>query len=141
MTASPDRGADDHRYWADSASIPHTYLLESVGIRRGMWIVSWLRDLLGVDLEELTSAAARVPVGLGGAMTVLDWLAPTDHPHRRGAIPGFDGTQGHGHLYRSLVEGIALTMRRHTVAMESSLVAAMIPPGRPFRPRPDAATE
>lgn len=126
---SPDSTGDD--FWVNFGSTPGEYLYESQGIRRGMWTVSWLRDLVsgGVDsgsdgrsLEEtLNVEAAGVPAGSGGLMAVLDWLAPTDAPHRRGALVGFDGTQGRAHIYRAILEGIALTMYGHMTAMERAL--------------------
>ncbi|MEP6979536.1 MAG: FGGY-family carbohydrate kinase [Nakamurella sp.] len=121
MTTTDREEPADPRYWINFAAEPGRYLVESNGIRRGMWTVSWLRDLLGADLDALTREAAAVEPGSGGLITVLDWLAPADHPYRRGAILGFDGTQGRGHLYRSLLEAIALTMRRHVRAMEAAL--------------------
>lgn len=116
--------------WQNFASQPHRYLWESDGIRRGMWTVAWFRDLVsGLDVteapegaeERLNAEAAAVPVGSGGLVTVLDWLAPTDEPHRRGALLGFDGTQGRAHIYRSILEGIALTMHENVNNLEAHL--------------------
>ena len=42
-------------FWTNFACVPHTYLYESHGIRRGMWTLSWFLDLLG---PELAAAAA-----------------------------------------------------------------------------------
>ena len=119
-----DRNASDlTAAWTNYACEPGKYLFESHGIRRGMWTVSWLRDLLGPSLvaqaaaenrgveDIMNEAAAHVPPGSDGLMTVLDWLAPTDAPYRKGVMLGFDARHGWAHLYRSVVEGIALTMR------------------------------
>ena len=120
-------------YWTNFASVPHTYLYESHGIRRGMWTVSWLRSLFeaelaaaahaaGTSVEDVMNAgAAHVPAGSDGLLTVLDWLAPTDHPHRRGVMLGFDDRHGWAHLYRSVLEGIALTMHERMTAMTDEL--------------------
>ena len=122
MTTGDHHAVDDSgRFWTNFASVPERYLYESDGIRRGMWTVSWYRDLVGADLDDLTAGAAAVPPGCGGLMTVLDWLAPTDHPYRRGALLGFDGSQGRHHVYRSVLEGIALTMHRHCTALGTAL--------------------
>ena len=117
--------------WMNYASVPRHYLYESQGIRRGMWTVSWIRDLLfpagfvpprDCSLEELLNAeAALAPPGSGGVLTLLDWLAPTDAPNRRGALLGFDGTQSRAHVIRSVFEGIAITMADHIEAMEAAL--------------------
>lgn len=118
-------------FWTNFASEPHRYLYESNGIRRGMWTVSWERDLFGreaslaaaeagLSVEDyLNREAAMVPAGSDGLLTVLDWLAPTDEPWRKGAIVGFDGRQGRAHMYRSVLEAIAMTM-----AGKSDLMAA-----------------
>ena len=108
-------------YWTNFSSVPGEYLHESAGIRRGMWTVAWVRDLVGQTEEELNEAASRVPAGSHGLLTVLDWLAPTDEPWRRGAFVGLDARHGAAHLHRSVLEGIALTMQRHTAAMSAEL--------------------
>jgi sugar (pentulose or hexulose) kinase len=98
-----------------------------------MWTVSWLRALLsGTDLggtspadaeiERLLDAgAARVRPGSDGLVTLLDWLAPVDAPWRRGAFVGLDARHGPFHLYRSVLEALALTVREHAVAMTDEL--------------------
>lgn len=98
--------------WRNFGARPNEYLFESAGIRRGMWTVSWFRELLGhgVSDEELGIAAASVPIGARGLFAVLDWLAPSDAPYRRGALLGFDGSQGRGEIFRSILESIAVTM-------------------------------
>lgn len=131
MTAGTTADAGSEDYWVNFASVPGTYLYESHGIRRGMWTVSWFRDLIGADAatemhrssshELLEHQAAQVPPGCGGLMTLPDWLAPTERPYRRGAFVGFDGSQGRAHLYRSILEGIALTMAGHITSMERAL--------------------
>jgi sugar (pentulose or hexulose) kinase len=117
VTAAPGGGA---AHWVNFGSRPAQYLAESVGIRRGMWTVSWFRSLLQdtsvrddamYRLEaELDREAALLPPGSEGVRAVLDWLAPPDAPGRRGALLGFSGTQGRAHIYRALLEGIAFEM-------------------------------
>lgn len=120
-------------FWTNFGCQPHQYLYESNGIRRGMWTVSWLRDLLGREVTEgaaergvsvedyLNLEAAKVPCGSDGLMVVLDWLAPTDAVHRKGAFVGFDGRQGRLHLYRAVLEGIAMTMANKVQLMAAEL--------------------
>ena len=126
MTVADGPGGGEH-HWVNFGSRPGQYLAESLGIRRGMWTVSWLRDLLhpgapGDDLyafdRELGLAAAAVPAGCDGVAAVLDWLAPAEEPHRRGAFVGFSGAQGRGHLFRAVLEAIAFTMADHVEEME-----------------------
>lgn len=131
MTVGERAVSEDPRYWTNAAAIPGRFLHESGGIRRGMWTVTWLRQLVSAaapDLVEpdavqvwLEEGASLVPPGCGGLATVPDWLAPGHAPHRRGAILGLDGSHGPHHLHRSVLEGIVLTMRAHTEAMEDAL--------------------
>ena len=120
-------------FWTNFGSEPGRYLYESGGIRRGMWTVSWFRDLLGPEAaaaaeaagerveDRLNREAALVPAGCDGLLTVLDWLAPADAGFRKGSILGFDGRQGRAHVYRSILEGIAMTMRERGDAMAAEL--------------------
>ena len=64
---------------------------------------------------------AQVPAGSDGLMTVLDWLATTDKPFRKGMMLGFDARHTRGHVYRSILEAIALTMKHHVDAMCAEL--------------------
>jgi sugar (pentulose or hexulose) kinase len=129
MTTGQRNISDASSFWSNFASIPHRYLYESSGIRRGMWTVSWWRDLLG---EEASSASQRqnisveryldleaekVPPGSDGLMVILDWLAPTEAPFKKGSIIGFDVRHGRFHIYRAILEGIALTIYRCGMAM------------------------
>jgi xylulokinase len=129
---SSSRSADDS-YWANFAARPGKYLYESTGIRRGMWMVSWYRTVLEgrhgdeptagmARLEEALNAEAReLAPGSNGLLTLPDWLAPGYAVWRRGALLGFDGSQGRAHIYRSILEGIVLTMANNTAAMEQAL--------------------
>ena len=126
-------GHENHKtpthFWTNFACIPHRYLYESHGVRRGMWTLTWFLDLLGDEVAERAAAlgfsreeyierdAALVPAGSDGLMTVLDWLAPTDKPFRKGMMLGFDARHSRGHVYRSILESIALTMKYHVDAM------------------------
>lgn len=120
-------------FWTNFASTPNNYLYESNGIRRGMWTVSWFKDLLGDDLilkaealgvspeDYLNKEAENVPAGCDGLMTVLDWLAPANEPFKKGIMIGFDGRHTRAHMYRSILEAIALTMKNHVDDMCSEL--------------------
>lgn len=116
-------------FWTNFACIPGRYLYESHGVRRGTWTLSWFLDLLGEEIEERAASlglsreryiereAEAVPAGSDGLMTVLDWLAPTDRPFRKGVMLGFDARHTRGHVYRSILEAIALTMKHNVDAM------------------------
>lgn len=116
---------DTKSVWPKFSCVPNKYLYDSNGIRRGMWTVSWYRDILGegyakeaaekgMSAEELLSVEAeKVPVGSDGLMTVLDWLAPVDARYKKGLMIGFDGRHTRGYIYRSILEAVALTMKKH----------------------------
>ncbi|NIZ41317.1 FGGY-family carbohydrate kinase (plasmid) [Entomospira entomophila] len=120
-------------FWTNMACQPYQYLYESNGIRRGMWTVSWLKSLLGQELVQhateqnlslenyLNKVASHVSVGSDGLMCILDWLAPPNQPHKKGMFIGFDQRHSYPHIYRSILEGIALTMYNHTSDMLKEL--------------------
>jgi sugar (pentulose or hexulose) kinase len=124
-------------FWTNFASVPHRYLYESNGVRRGMWTLTWFLDLLGPEVADraaslgmsreqyLEREAAAVPAGSEGLMTVLDWLATTDKPFRKGMMLGFDARHSRGHVYRSILEAIALTMKHHVDAMCDELAITL----------------
>ncbi len=133
MAKSRRNVKDSVSFWTNMASIPGEYLYESGGIRRGMWTVSWFKDLFGHDLTSKAAAhgvsveyyleqeAAKVSPGSDGLMTILDWLAPASELYRKGLMIGFDGRHGRGHIYRSILEAIALTMKGRVDGMVEEL--------------------
>ena len=111
--------------WPKFSSVPNKYLYDSNGIRRGMWTVSWFREVLGEGYKNLAEEqgmsaeemlgheAETVPVGSDGLMTVLNWLATPDARYQKGMMIGFDGRHTRAHIYRSILEAIAMTMKKH----------------------------
>jgi xylulokinase len=134
MTIGSSSASADDSYWANFAARPGRYLYESTGIRRGMWMVSWYQTVLEgpsggqAHLEDtLNAEASQLAPGSNGLLTVPDWLAPGHATWRRGALLGFDGSQGRAHIYRSILEGIALRMANNTAAMEQALGRRLSP--------------
>lgn len=133
MMQGKDNPKNTTNFWTNFACTPHNYLYESNGIRRGMWTVSWFKDILGdsyekmseekgLSAEELLSIEAeKVPAGCDGLMTVLDWLAPTNALYKKGIMIGFDGRHTRAHMYRSILEAIALTMKNRVDEMKEEL--------------------
>ncbi|MFC7063183.1 FGGY-family carbohydrate kinase [Halobacillus seohaensis] len=130
MIHGQDNPKNTTHFWTNFAAIPNEYLYESNGIRRGMWTVSWFKELFGDELvtkaEELNispeeflnrEAVKSVPAGSDGLMTVLDWLSPGDKPFKKGMMIGFDGRHTRAHMYHSILEAIALTMKTNVDAM------------------------
>lgn len=133
MVVGPTFAESPQHYFTNFASEPHRYVYESAGIRRGMWTVSWLRNLVGAEItqaaaergigreEYLNELAADIPAGSDGLMCVLDWLASPSQPHKKGMFIGFDERHGYAHMYRSILEGIAFRMKQHVGDMEAEL--------------------
>lgn len=129
MMVGEENRPDTTYYWSNPGATPGEYLYESSGIRRGMSTVSWIKDLLGSDIVNeakkrdmspeawLNVLGADVPVGCDGLYTVLHWLARPTHLHERGMMVGFNGTHKGPHMFRSVLEGIAFTMKNHAQAM------------------------
>ncbi|CAM3863162.1 FGGY-family carbohydrate kinase [Alkalicoccus chagannorensis] len=116
------------QFFPTLAAEPFRYVYESNGIRRGMWTVSWFKQLLGAELtagarddeseeDVLNRRAEAVPAGSGGLITVLDWLASPALPYRRGMMIGFDERHTAGHMYRSILEAIAFDMKNNLDAL------------------------
>lgn len=133
MIHAEEKSNGGNYHWTNAGNMPLSYLYESSGIRRGMWTVSWLRNLLGKEVienakhlnispeEYMNKEAEKVPAGSDGLMTVLDWLAPNDALYKRGMMIGFDGHMGAPHMYRSILEAIAFTMKNHADNMIDEL--------------------
>lgn len=110
-------------YWSNLSAVPERYLYEGMtGIRRGMWSVSWFKEILGEPWEELAKEkgtcveqmledeAVNVPAGSDGLITVPEFLCPNNIPYRKALMIGFDGRHKRAHMYRSILEAIAMTM-------------------------------
>jgi len=120
---------DSVHYWSNPGAVRGEFLYESSGIRRGMATVTWIKEILGSDItreaekmnmspeEYLNFVGAEVPVGCDGLYTVLNWLARPTHLHERGMMIGFNSTHKGPHMFRSVLEGIALTMKNHAQGM------------------------
>lgn len=124
---------DCRNYWVNFACMPHKYLYESNGIRRGMWLISWFKELLGEEVrmharelgigpeQYLETLAADVAPGSDGLMIIPEWLAPAGQPYKKGIMRGFDVRHGAGHIYRAIMESIAMTMKNRMDEMCAEL--------------------
>ena len=95
-------------------------------LRNGTFLIDWFLDNCtgGASRSEvrgrLESEAASLPVGSGGVLAVPYWgavMTPYWDPDARGCLVGLTGAHRSAHLYRALLEGIAL---------EQAMVTAMI---------------
>lgn len=133
MVTGKEMPKDAVSYWGIMSSVPDQYAYEGYGIRRGMWTVSWFKDLLGEKIsiranyqgiseeEYLNEQAQHVPAGSDGLMTILDWLANPWEPFKRGVMIGFNAHHDYRYMYRSILEGIAYTMKNNVTNMTDEL--------------------
>lgn len=120
-------------FFTNLSNLPYKYLYESGGIRRGMWLISWYKSIIGEEYAKkaqsegfmvedyLAKEAELLLPGSDGLFTIPDWLAPATQLYRKGVILGFDERHTRGHIYRSLLEGIALTLKNSYDAMCNEL--------------------
>lgn len=129
MMVGEENNPSTVNYWSNPGATKGEWLYESSGIRRGMATVTWIKELLGSDIvneaekrgmspeEYLNVLGADVPAGCDGLYTVLNWLARPDKLHERGMMIGFNGTHKGQHMFRSILEGIAFTMKNYAQPM------------------------
>jgi len=96
-------------------------------LRAGTFLLDWfVRHLCQARegdcgiYERLEAEAASAPIGSDGLLTLPYWgavMTPYWDPHARGCFVGLTASNRLGHIYRSLLEGIAL---------EQALVTGMI---------------
>jgi xylulokinase len=101
--------------------VPHTYILETFiggGTQNIVWFVEQLargEDTKGNSPEQFwEKEAANIPVGAGGLVCLPYWtgaMTPYWDGHARGAFVGLSGLHGKAHVYRAIMEGIALEQR------------------------------
>jgi len=107
------------------------YYYESC-LRGGTFTVSWFVDtickndaLSGEALfATLEAEAADVPIGAQGLLMLPYWqgvMSPYWNSSARGVFIGLSGAHGRGHLYRALMEGLALEQHLSTRAAEEEL--------------------
>lgn len=103
---------------------PGTYTLETV-LNAAAYVTTWCREQFGRSgpgaRADLEAAAARVPIGAEGLLTLPYWNAaqtPYWDPLARGAIVGWHGRHTRAHLYRSILEGVGFELRLHLERLE-----------------------
>ncbi|MGO1591935.1 xylulokinase [Ancrocorticia sp.] len=108
--------------------IPGSYVLEIVQ-NSGSVLGNWFRKELGNPLldgaldPELDEAAAKIEPGSAGLLTVPYWNAvqsPHWDPFAKGMMVGFGSAHTRAHVYRSILEGMALELRENLERVQES---------------------
>ena len=106
------------------AAVPQRYTVE-VQIYRGYWMVSWFKREFGQRERQLAQdrgvapedlfdeLVEAVPPGSMGLMLQPYWSpgVKVPGPEAKGAVIGFGDVHTRGHLYRSILEGLAYALR------------------------------
>lgn len=108
------------------SGIPDEYVFEVLQ-SSGSYLAGWFREalgdpkLVGAPDPELDAAAAAIPPGCEGLITLPYWNAvqsPFWNPVARGAVVGWRGTHSRAHMYRSILESIGFEMRANLDSIE-----------------------
>lgn len=97
-------------------------LLETV-ILGGSYTIDWFCRQFGETPEAMEPAAAALPPGAQGLLLVPYWnsaMNPFWDATASGIVVGWRGVHGKAHLYRAIMEGIALEQRLQTLAVEQA---------------------
>ena len=111
-------------YRTVSGPVPGTHILETFiggGTQNIVWFVEQLSGLDAATLKPgetfeqiLEALAAQVPDGAAGLLCLPYWtgaMSPYWDGHARGAFVGLSGLHGKAHMYRAILEGVALEER------------------------------
>jgi xylulokinase len=114
--------AVDEGLWAAVGREPGTFAC-AAGMSTSGLITSWLTEVVGADFPELIAEARRVPAGSDGLL-LLPYFAgertPIFDPQARGAWIGLTLRHTRGHLYRSVLEAVAMGVRHNVEAMSAA---------------------
>lgn len=105
--------------WAASGRTPDTFSI-AAGMATSGLVTTWLAGITGEDVGDLLAEAAHVPPGSDG-LVLLPYFAgertPIFDPQARGCWLGLTLDHTRGHLYRSVLEGVAFGVRHNIEAM------------------------
>ncbi|MDJ0661297.1 MAG: FGGY-family carbohydrate kinase [Crocosphaera sp.] len=101
-------------------------------LKAGTFIINWFLDTICANdpsppselLPQLSKAAGDIPVGSQGLLMLPYWqgvMNPHWNDSARGAFVGLSGAHTRAHMFRALMEGLALEQRLSTSAVEEAL--------------------
>jgi xylulokinase len=105
--------------WAASGRTRDTFSI-AAGMATSGLITTWLADLAGVELGRLAEQAASIAPGSDGLVLVPYFAGertPLFDPRARGTWLGLTLHHTRAHLYRSVLEGVAMGARHNFEAM------------------------
>jgi xylulokinase len=119
----------DRAYRTMGSCTGEGYILETV-VRSGAFLINWFvdqftpgRKLDPAIFEKLERECARIPVGSDGLLAVPYWsgvMSPYWNSNARGIMIGLSGNHRPAHVYRAILEGLALEQALQTELVESS---------------------
>jgi xylulokinase len=127
-----DSYSHDTAYRTMGGPVPGTYILETFiggGTQNIVWFVENLSGIesggpQGQPPEQILEGLARdLPIGADGLLCLPYWtgaMTPYWDGHARGAFVGLSGLHGKGHMYRAILEGMALEQRLLTTGVEKA---------------------
>ena len=114
-------------------AVPGTYILESFiggGTQNIAWFIEQISDLDAKRLKPgetpellLEAMAANIPEGSGKLLCLPYWagaMTPYWDGHARGAFVGLSGAHGKAHMYRAMLESLALEERLLITGVEAA---------------------
>jgi xylulokinase len=128
-----DRYSHGTAYRTMGGPVPGTYILETFiggGTQNVVWFVEQLAGLTAADLkggetpeQHLEKLAATIPAGSEKLLCLPYWtgaMTPYWDGHARGAFVGLSGLHGKAHMYRAILEAIALEEKLLTDGVEAA---------------------
>ena len=127
--------AFDRNFRTETAVAEDGYIFETC-VRSGTFLVDWLvGEMFGVGggarrdaFAELEREAAALPIGAGGLVVAPYWqgcMTPHWDADAHGLVAGLTGSTRRAHLFRAIMEGVAIEI---ALTMEAASAAA----GAPF---------
>ena len=123
------RASSSYRWLTIAAVEPESWQLEYM-VFRGFWTVRWFARELAGDLTAraehegvavealLEQEAMDIPPGSDGLVVWPRWSPSLQEPNETGVVVGLREVHRRGHIYRALLEGIAMDLRRGSELLE-----------------------
>ncbi len=123
------RSSSSYRWLTIAAAERASWQLEYM-VFRGFWTVRWFAREVARDLSEraeregkavealLDEEALSTPAGAEGLVVWPRWSPSLQEPGETGVLVGLREVHGRGHMYRALLEGIAMDLRRGAELLE-----------------------